>query len=260
MKGSHFSSSLDVSLASTDGDEHGTSHSRFILYPFRSPLHSRELVSPSQQLQQGSQNPSLVLSLPRDAGCGPLWPAYLGTYPWGAGARCSAPSNWTEWGRGGLQGETEDCRESKSLVPSVAETSFFLSAPSDPLMLQRRVWVLSLLPHLVPFVTQQWCSHLPSLKPHFSFHHECFLQLTSHQPRNLGANSFPSVPPPHPLLRPLCCFLHAGLTASLSLQVPVLCCFAWHVPPCAPAFPGPPRLQNSLFCCHSLAQTPGLCS
>lgn len=101
------------------------------------------------------------------------------------------------------------------LIPKI---SFLLSASSnasDPL--PDRGHGCSLLPHWSPLSHSDGASD-SSPKSCFLFcHGECFLNLTSYWPRDLLTSSFPSGPPPDPLLPPLCCFLHSGLLASLSL-------------------------------------------
>lgn len=115
------------------------------------------------------------------------------------------------------------------------------------------------LPHTQsPLLHSHDASHPPALKPRFPFHRECLLQLTSHQPRDLGANSFPSVPSSPP--PPAASSMLASLLHCLPRSLPCAASHGTHVPPRSPACPSSSSLQNSLFRCHSLAQPLGLCS
>lgn len=79
-------------------------------------------------------------------------------------------------------------------------------------------------PHPVSLATQPSCFPPPALKPCFPFHCECLLQLTSHQPRDLGANSFPSVPsspsPPAASVLPPPCWPPCSIVSPGPCPVP----------------------------------------
>ena len=74
IKGSNFLS-VGLSLAPPHDDKHGTSHSTSIFSQLSPPCLHRELVYPSQQLQQSPEVPPwLGLKCTLTAGCGPDWP------------------------------------------------------------------------------------------------------------------------------------------------------------------------------------------
>lgn len=139
--------------------------------------------------------------MPLNAGCGPDWPGLSQYAAWGQDSRerSPAPGSWTESGGGESllsQGETEQIRA--SLLPLVGTYPIF-SAPllipdttSNQDLDARSPPTPGLLCHTVTM--------LPTPSPLSSC--ECFLHVTSHQPRDLVANGFPGAPLPHPLLLP----------------------------------------------------------